>query len=187
MPKKKKTKRQLAKIRKVRIELTIFTLLLCITALLGIVVGQRMQTTVEPILEPVGCPYPEDLIDIIVIPQKEREPIIIEPEIEYVEQAPEPISQVEQLIETKALAAGMSQSETNRFINIAYCESKLDPAAQNGVSSAAGVFQIIRGTWNGNSNLDFDSYKYDANANIDTAIDIYQHRGFQPWACNNLV
>lgn len=61
---------------------------------------------------------------------------------------------------------------------VAFCESSYNPKAAHSVSSAKGVFQIIRGTFKGN-NCDGDPLN--ADDNIKCAKKIYDRRGLQPW------
>lgn len=72
-------------------------------------------------------------------------------------------------------------------LKVAKCESGLNPKAANKVSSARGVFQIIKGTWVSNRkamglSTDLD-LRFDAEENIKTAKYLYDRRGWQPWVC----
>ncbi len=71
-------------------------------------------------------------------------------------------------------------SWTNKIISR---ESGGNPSAQNRSSSAAGCFQIIKGTWNANAACDW-SMRYDAMCNARTAWIIYQRSGGSPWVTN---
>jgi hypothetical protein len=62
-------------------------------------------------------------------------------------------------------------------------ESGGNPAAQNRSSSAAGCFQIVKGTWNANAACDW-SQRYNAMCNAKTAWIIYQRSGGSPWVTN---
>lgn len=73
-------------------------------------------------------------------------------------------------------------------INVATCESGLDPNARNttpiGNSHAEGVFQILYpSTWNGTSYR--NSSPYDFVANIHAAYEIFKRDGYswREWAC----
>ena len=52
--------------------------------------------------------------------------------------------------------------------------------AQNPTSSASGLFQIIKSTWESNSPYSWDK-RFDPEANAHTASIIYSRRGWQPW------
>ena len=64
-------------------------------------------------------------------------------------------------------------------------ESGGNPGSQNNHSSAAGCFQIVRGTWNSNSNGIPWSSRYDATANVRVALMLYQNAGTSPWRLTN--
>ena len=49
------------------------------------------------------------------------------------------------MIAYQAMIADISPKEA---LDIAYCESRLDPKAKNPNSSATGIFQFTIGTWN---------------------------------------
>lgn len=63
-------------------------------------------------------------------------------------------------------------------------ESGGSPTAQNRSSSAAGCFQIIKGTWNANAACSW-SARYDAMCNAKTAWTLYQRAGTSPWKLTN--
>jgi len=67
-------------------------------------------------------------------------------------------------------------------LRIAFCESKLDPEAKNPNSSATGIFQILRGTWEGNTDEPF-SEAVNYKKNIEVAKTLFDARGWQPWVC----
>lgn len=74
------------------------------------------------------------------------------------------------------------------MVKIADAESDFIATAKNPNSSASGVFQILRGTWNGNKYNpacsvlgDFDTYKFDVDKNIACARIIYEDSGTSPW------
>jgi LysM repeat protein len=68
-------------------------------------------------------------------------------------------------------------------INIATCESGLNPSATNAYSGAAGLFQIMPGTWSTTSQA--ASSPYNAYANIVAAHDIFVRDGnsWAEWTC----
>lgn len=86
-----------------------------------------------------------------------------------------------------SIAQGLTEYEANRMVNISFCESTFRPDAQNTHSSAAGLFGIIRSTWNANSDKSFEEYRYNEVENIKTALTIFKRSGFHPWVCNKLI
>lgn len=80
---------------------------------------------------------------------------------------------------------GLSMSELKKLDYIMGQESQYcDPYwLQNSVSSAAGCFGIVRGTWLESSEYPW-SDRYDNIKNIQTAIRIYKRSGFRPWAAS---
>jgi LysM repeat protein len=67
-------------------------------------------------------------------------------------------------------------------INVATCESGLNPGAYN-PSGAAGLFQIMPGTWAGTSEA--GQSPYNASANIAAAYQIFARDGYswREWTC----
>lgn len=67
-------------------------------------------------------------------------------------------------------------------INVASCESGLNPGASN-PSGAAGLFQIMPGTWAGTSEA--GQSPYNASANIAAAYQIFVRDGYswREWTC----
>lgn len=63
-------------------------------------------------------------------------------------------------------------------VKVAFCESSLNPYASHTNSSATGLFQIIKGTWNG---YKCTGSRTDADDNISCAYKIYQNNG---WGAN---
>lgn len=54
--------------------------------------------------------------------------------------------------------------------------------AQNSMSSAAGCFQIVRGTYEANAAQFCDwSERYNASCNVRTALNIWRGSGWSPW------
>jgi hypothetical protein len=74
-------------------------------------------------------------------------------------------------------------SYTSGAINVASCESGLNPAATNPASGAAGLFQILPSTFNTTSEA--GNSPYDAYANTVAAHDIFVRDGYswREWAC----
>ena len=71
---------------------------------------------------------------------------------------------------------------------IAACESRLLPAAQNTESTAAGVFQILEGTWADAQRLNPDlpgwHMRYEPASNVEAAQTLYRAYGWAPWAAS---
>lgn len=72
---------------------------------------------------------------------------------------------------------GYSNEVILTMIKIARVESTFKPYAKNPVSTASGLFQITRGTFNGSCKGDV----FDVETNIRCAYKLYSKRGFQPW------
>jgi LysM repeat protein len=74
-------------------------------------------------------------------------------------------------------------ADADYALHIAACESTMNPNAYNGVLGAAGLFQIIPGTWASTSQA--GNSPYDAAANIKAAHEIFQRDGntFMEWEC----
>jgi LysM repeat protein len=68
-------------------------------------------------------------------------------------------------------------------LHIAACESSMNPNAYNGILGAAGLFQIIPGTWASTSQA--GQSPYNAAANIKAAYEIFQRDGYSwmEWEC----
>jgi len=69
---------------------------------------------------------------------------------------------------------------------IAQLESGLDPAAKNPTSSASGVMQIIRGTWDWTTaemgvDWPFEEYRFDAEKNIEVGLYLMKNHGPGHW------
>ncbi len=70
------------------------------------------------------------------------------------------------------------------MLKVAFCESgngcaaPLDEKAKNPLSSASGIFQITKGTWEG-AKCKGDIFT--AKDNIDCAVKIYADSGLTPW------
>jgi hypothetical protein len=62
--------------------------------------------------------------------------------------APPATSEIAALIRAAAAKYG---ADPDQLLRVAYCESRYDPLAYNGILGASGLFQIIPGTWRANS------------------------------------
>lgn len=71
----------------------------------------------------------------------------------------------------------------DQAVNVAMCESTMNPGAYNGVLGAAGLFQIIPSTWASTSQA--GNSVYDAAANIRAAYEIFARDGYSwsEWEC----
>ena len=88
---------------------------------------------------------------------------------------------VEDVIRVEGSRANLSKSQIDTLQRIAYRESRYLPTAKNKVSTASGVFQVLHGTWDSNTSVDFYDYRYDPRVNTQIAIEIFKRRGTQPW------
>lgn len=70
--------------------------------------------------------------------------------------------------------------KANQALKVARCESGLVPNARSKTSTATGVFQILKGTWQANTNEPWSKVS-DAPTNIMVAKKLYDNRGWQPW------
>lgn len=106
-----------------------------------------------------------------------------EPNTAIVEEVTEPKKQeTEKEVTVESYIRQVFGDNAEDALRIAFCESSFRPEAQNKVSSAAGVFQITKGTWKDNSPYSWED-RYDFIKNIETAKIIFDKRGWQPWAC----
>jgi surface rod structure-forming protein G/transglycosylase-like protein with SLT domain/uncharacterized protein DUF348 len=62
--------------------------------------------------------------------------------------APPPSNEIASIIRDAAAKYGV---DAEQLLRVAYCESRYDPLAYNGILGASGLFQIIPGTWRANS------------------------------------
>lgn len=68
------------------------------------------------------------------------------------------------------------------MVRIADAESDFIPTIKNPGSSASGLFQILRKTWNDYGCVgDFETSRFDPDANIACAKKLYQRSGTTPW------
>lgn len=86
-----------------------------------------------------------------------------------VEATPKPLT-----VEEKIRKA-WGHAEGDNAVKVAFCESSLNPYAEHEHSSAKGLFQIIKGTWNG---YKCTGSPLNADDNINCAYKIYQANGW---------
>ena len=96
--------------------------------------------------------------------------------------APPPPGEIAAIIRAAAAKYGV---EEELLLRVAYCESRYDPLAYNGVLGASGLFQIIPGTWRAYSV--YAGYAgasvWDPVANANVAAWMFQHGEARQWAC----
>jgi soluble lytic murein transglycosylase-like protein len=70
-------------------------------------------------------------------------------------------------------------------LRVAYCESRYDPLAYNGILGASGLFQIIPGTWRANSaRAGYGGASvFDPVANVNVAAFMFANGQAGQWAC----
>jgi hypothetical protein len=84
-------------------------------------------------------------------------------------------------------AAGFSDKNANIMSCLAMSESTGNPAARSNKSTACGLFQVIKGTWESaaiGACRDFSKCS-DAKCNINTTFRLVNSSGFTPWTCPN--
>jgi hypothetical protein len=96
--------------------------------------------------------------------------------------APPPPGEIASIIRDAAAKHGV---EPEQLLRIAYCESRYDPLAYNGILGASGLFQIIPGTWRANSTPAGYSGAsvWDPVANANVAAWMISRGGAGQWAC----
>ena len=96
--------------------------------------------------------------------------------------APLAPAEIEAIIRAAAATYG---ADADQLLRVAYCESRYDPLAYNGILGASGLFQIIPGTWRANSaraGLGGASV-WDPVANASVAAWMFAHGQAGQWAC----
>ena len=96
--------------------------------------------------------------------------------------APPAPSEIASIITAAADKYGVS-AET--LLRVAYCESRYDPLAYNGILGASGLFQIIPGTWRANSVASGHggASVWDPVANANVAAWMFSRGQAGQWAC----
>jgi len=81
-----------------------------------------------------------------------------------------------------AMQAGFTPQQWKEPLSrIMYRESQCNPNADNAISTANGLTQIVVGTWR-SSCPDIPYTPYDPTANLDCAYRIWRSSGWTPWA-----
>jgi len=96
--------------------------------------------------------------------------------------APPPPADIEAIIRAAAAKYGV---DAETLLRVAYCESRYDPLAYNGVLGASGLFQIIPGTWRANSVAAGygGASVWDPVANANVAAFMFANHQAGQWAC----
>jgi len=96
--------------------------------------------------------------------------------------APPPPAEIEAIIRAAAAKYGV---DPETLLRVAYCESRYDPLAYNGVLGASGLFQIIPGTWRANSVAAGygGASVWDPVANANVAAWMFSKNQAGQWAC----
>lgn len=96
--------------------------------------------------------------------------------------APAAPADIEAIIRAAAARFG---ADPQQLLRVAWCESRYNPSAYNGILGASGLFQIIPGTWAANSvRAGFAGASvWDAYANANVAAWMFAHGQAGQWAC----
>ncbi len=96
--------------------------------------------------------------------------------------APPPPGEIASIIRDAAAKYGV---DPEQLLRVAYCESRYDPLAYNGILGASGLFQIIPGTWRANSAAATygGASVWDPVANANVAAWMFAHGQARQWAC----
>jgi hypothetical protein len=99
-----------------------------------------------------------------------------------VKPAPPPPGEIASIIGAAAEKYGVS---VETLMRVAYCESRYDPLAYNGILGASGLFQIIPGTWRANSVAAGygGASVWDPVANANVAAWMFSRGQARQWAC----
>ena len=97
--------------------------------------------------------------------------------------APPPPGEIASIIRDAATKYGV---DPEQLLRVAYCESRYDPLAYNGVLGASGLFQIIPGTWRANSaRAGYGGASvWDPVANANVAAWMFSQNQARQWACH---
>lgn len=96
--------------------------------------------------------------------------------------APAAPADIEAIIRAAAARYG---ADPQQLLRVAWCESRYNPSAYNGILGASGLFQIIPGTWAANSVRAgyAGASVWDAYANANVAAWMFAHGQAGQWAC----
>lgn len=94
--------------------------------------------------------------------------------------APEPLTNEEKIVQEATLVG----IDPQLALAIAWCESKYIETTKNPHSTASGIFQFIRGTWQQTvrqMQLPPESNVFDADTNIKAGVWLLKKEGTKPW------
>ncbi|MHB8631844.1 MAG: G5 domain-containing protein [Candidatus Limnocylindria bacterium] len=96
--------------------------------------------------------------------------------------APPPPGDIASIIRAAAAKYGV---EPEQLLRVAYCESRYNPLAYNGILGASGLFQIIPGTWRANSvSAGYGGASvWDPVANANVAAWMFSRGQARQWSC----
>ena len=96
--------------------------------------------------------------------------------------APPPPGEIAAIIRAAAAKYGV---DVEQLLRVAYCESRYDPLAYNGILGASGLFQIIPGTWRANSvPAGYGGASvWDPVANANVAAWMFSNGESRQWSC----
>jgi len=96
--------------------------------------------------------------------------------------APAAPAEIEAIIRAAAARYG---ADPQQLLRVAWCESRYNPSAYNGILGASGLFQIIPGTWAANSVRAgyAGASVWDAYANANVAAWMFARGQAGQWAC----
>ena len=96
--------------------------------------------------------------------------------------APAAPAEIEAIIRAAAAKYG---ADAQQLLRVAWCESRYNPSAYNGILGASGLFQIIPGTWAANSQRAGygGASVWDPVANANVAAWMFAHGQAGQWAC----
>ena len=96
--------------------------------------------------------------------------------------APPAPAEIAAIIRAAAAKYGV---DADQLLRVAYCESRYDPSAYNGILGASGLFQIIPGTWAANSpRAGYGGTSvWDPVANANVAAWMFSRGQAYQWAC----
>lgn len=96
--------------------------------------------------------------------------------------APPAPADIEAIIRAAAARYG---ADPQQLLRVAWCESRYNPSAYNGILGASGLFQIIPGTWAANSvRAGYGGASvWDAYSNANVAAWMFAHGQAGQWAC----
>jgi len=120
---------------------------------------------------------PAILTAYVWLPKPPQAPVtaeVVQSTVEVQVEAPKAPQTVEEML------VAIWGNDQAKALKVAKCESSLNPKAASKTSTARGLFQITKETWEANTNESFDK-AFDPSINIAVAKHIYDKRGWTPW------